>query len=93
MFLYTIRRFNLFFITLMILTLVGFSLLRLDPLSHWAQVDFWSGWQSYLVNLSQLDFGYSKSGNAIFDELAIVFPATLELCFLLFWFRCLLGFH
>ncbi|MDF4311275.1 peptide ABC transporter permease, partial [Vibrio parahaemolyticus] len=42
MFWYTVRRFNLFFITLMILTLVGFSLLRLDPLSHWANVEFWS---------------------------------------------------
>ncbi|NMT19497.1 peptide ABC transporter permease, partial [Vibrio parahaemolyticus] len=53
MFWYTVRRFNLFIITLMILTLVGFSLLRLAPLSHWANVDFWSGWQTYLINLSQ----------------------------------------
>lgn len=31
MFLYTVRRINLFIITLLILTMVGFSLLRLDP--------------------------------------------------------------
>ncbi|EPI4954221.1 TPA: ABC transporter permease [Vibrio parahaemolyticus] len=91
MFWYTVRRFNLFFITLMILTLVGFSLLRLDPLSHWANVEFWPGWQSYLINLSQLDFGLSKNGNAIYDELAVVFPATLELCFFAFLVSLLIG--
>ncbi len=91
MFWYTVRRFNLFIITLMILTLVGFSLLRLDPLSHWANVDFWSGWQTYLINLSQLDFGISKNGNAIYDELAVVFPATLELCFFAFLVSLLIG--
>ncbi len=91
MFLYTVRRFNLFIITLMILTLVGFALLRLDPLSHWSQVDFWSGWKAYLVNLSQLDFGISKRGNAISDELAFVFPATLELCFFAFLVALLIG--
>ncbi|MDF2152447.1 ABC transporter permease subunit [Vibrio sp. CAU 1672] len=88
---YAIRRFNLFFITFMILTLVGFSLLRLDPLSHWANIEFWSGWQSYLTELSQLNFGISKSGNAIYDELVIVFPATLELCFFAFAVSLLIG--
>ncbi len=88
---YTVRRFNLFIITLMILTLVGFSILRLDPFSHWAEVSFWSGWKTYLVNLSQLDFGISKRGNAIFDELSIVFPATLELCFFAFLVSLVIG--
>ncbi|MCG6438176.1 peptide ABC transporter permease, partial [Vibrio parahaemolyticus] len=41
---YTIRRFNLFVITLLILTMVGYSLLRLDPQSPWAIQDFWQGW-------------------------------------------------
>ncbi len=91
MLLYTVRRFNLFIITLMILTIGGFSLLRLDPLSHWAQVDFWSGWKTYLVSLSQLDFGVSKRGNAIYDELTVVFPATLELCFFAFLVALLIG--
>lgn len=91
MLLYTIRRCNLFFITLMILTLVGFSLLRLDPSSPWSQVEFWSGWKSYLINLSHLDFGVSKHGRPIVDELASVFPATLELCFFAFVVALLIG--
>ncbi len=60
MFWYAVRRLNLFVITLMILTLVGFSLLRLDPSSHWANVEFWAGWQSYLVELSQLNLVSAK---------------------------------
>ena len=91
MFWYAVRRLNLFVITLMILTLVGFSLLRLDPTSHWANVEFWSGWQSYLVELSQLNFGISKNGNPIYEELAVVFPATLELCFFAFVVSLLIG--
>ncbi len=91
MFFYTVRRFNLFIITLMIITLVGFSILRLDPFSHWSEVNFWSGWKTYLVSLSQLDFGISKRGNAIYDELSIVFPATLELCFFAFLVSLLIG--
>lgn len=91
MFGYAIRRFNLFFITLLILTLVGFSLLRLDPASHWANVEFWSGWNSYLIELSRLNFGLSKSGTPIYEELAVVFPATLELCFFAFVVSLLVG--
>ena len=88
---YTLRRLNLFVITLMILTLVGFSLLRLDPDSVWSQMDYWSGWQAYIVQLSQLNFGISKNGIPIFDELKVVFPATLELCFLAFLVSLLIG--
>ncbi|MGR5300631.1 ABC transporter permease [Vibrio alfacsensis] len=91
MFGYAIRRFNLFFITLLILTLVGFSLLRLDPTSHWANMAFWSGWNSYLIELSRLNFGLSKSGIPIYEELALVFPATLELCFFAFVISLLVG--
>ncbi|EDP60308.1 ABC transporter permease subunit [Vibrio sp. AND4] len=91
MFWYAVRRLNLFVITLMILTLVGFSLLRLDPSSHWTNVEFWVGWQHYIIELSQLNFGISKSGNPIYDELAIVFPATLELCLFAFVVSLLIG--
>lgn len=40
MFIYTIRRLNLFVITLLILTLIGFSILRLDTQLQWSQQGF-----------------------------------------------------
>ncbi len=91
MFIYTVRRFNLFIITLLILTLVGYSLLRLEPQSHWAIQDFWSGWWMYISELSQFNFGFNKSGAPIADELAKVFPATLELCFIAFALSLIIG--
>ncbi len=91
MFIYTVRRFNLFIITLLILTMVGYSLLRLEPQSHWALQDFWSGWWLYLNELSQFNFGLNKSGVPIADELIKVFPATLELCFIAFVLSLIIG--
>lgn len=91
MFLYTVRRLNLFFITLLLLTIIGFSIIRLDALSPWSHLDFWSGWLSYLGNLLQLDFGMNRHGVAIIDELTVVFPATLELCFVAFVLSMLIG--
>ncbi len=91
MVLYSIRRFNLFIITLLILTMVGFSLLRLEPHSQWSNVGFWQGWSSYLGELLQLNFGVNKNGVAIIDELKIVFPATLELCLIAFVLSLLIG--
>ncbi|GAA5648223.1 MULTISPECIES: ABC transporter permease [Vibrio] len=91
MFVYTIRRFNLFIITLLILTIVGYSLLRLDPESPWALQDFWQGWVSYLRELIQLNFGVNKAGTPVIEELKIVFPATLELCFIAFIVSLLIG--
>ncbi|MBE3666756.1 peptide ABC transporter permease [Vibrio navarrensis] len=91
MFWYTVRRLNLFVITLTILTIAGFSILRLEPDSVWARADFWQGWQLYLSELTQLNFGVSKNGNQIFDELAVVFPATLELCILAFLLALFIG--
>lgn len=91
MFNYTVRRFNLFVITLLILTLVGYSLLRLDPQSPWAITDFWSGWSEYISELLQLNFGVNKSGVPIIEELALVFPATLELCLIAFILSLLVG--
>ncbi|WP_038174480.1 MULTISPECIES: ABC transporter permease [Vibrio] len=88
---YSLRRLNLFIITLLILTMVGFSILRLEPDSHWALQDFWSGWFSYLGELMQLNFGVTKNGVPIVDELKTVFPATLELCLLAFIISLLIG--
>lgn len=84
MFIYTIRRLNLFVITLLVLSLVGYAILRLDPTSPWAIEDFWSGWQEYLTQLSQLNLGANANGDPIFEEVRIVFSATLELCLIAF---------
>lgn len=91
MLLYAVRRLNLFIITLLILTMVGFSILRLEPNSAWAVQDFWSGWLTYLGELMQLNFGVSKTGVAIIDELKTVFPATLELCLIAFTISLFIG--
>ncbi|EFP95441.1 ABC transporter permease [Vibrio caribbeanicus] len=91
MLLYAFRRLNLFIITLLFLTMIGFGLVRLDPESHWALESFWAGWPSYLQELLQFNFGISKTGNPIANELAIVFPATLELCFISFIISLLIG--
>ncbi|NVJ55394.1 MAG: ABC transporter permease subunit [Vibrionaceae bacterium] len=91
MFLYTVRRLNLFIITMLILTMVGFSILRLEPNSPSAIEDFWSGWMTYLSELMQLNFGLDKHGIPVVEELAVVFPATLELCFIAFVLSLLIG--
>lgn len=91
MFWYTVKRVNLFVITLAILTLIGFSLLRLDQTSPWAIQDFWSGWFDYINELSMLNFGLSKHNVPIIDELVVVFPATLELCFFAFILALFIG--
>ncbi|WP_394247288.1 ABC transporter permease [Vibrio profundi] len=88
---YTLRRINLFVITLAILTMVGFSLLRLDQTSPWSMLEFWPGWLSYIRELSTLNFGLSKNGIPVMDELAVVFPATLELCFFAFLISLFIG--
>ncbi|RTZ15615.1 ABC transporter permease subunit [Vibrio aquaticus] len=91
MLLYTVRRLNLFIITLLILTMVGFSILRLEPSSPWAIQDFWNGWMTYLGELMQLNFGVNKAGVPIYDEISVVFPATLELCLIAFVISLLIG--
>ncbi|EGA63960.1 ABC transporter permease subunit [Vibrio brasiliensis] len=91
MLLYSVRRLNLFIITLLILTMVGFSILRLEPNSAWALQDFWSGWLTYLGELMQLNFGVNKIGVPIIDELKTVFPATLELCLIAFTISLFIG--
>ncbi len=91
MFWYAIRRLNLFIITLLILTIIGFSLLKLEPDSAWYDLSFFAGWFEYLSQLSQLNFGYTKAGVPIRQELASVLPATLELCFAAFSISLLVG--
>ncbi|MGF1679884.1 ABC transporter permease [Photobacterium minamisatsumaniensis] len=91
MLIYTIRRLNLFFITLLILTLVGFSLLRLDTDSFWSGLSFWTGWSIYLENLFSGNLGLNLQGEPILNEVLTVFPATLELCFFAFVLSLITG--
>jgi cationic peptide transport system permease protein len=91
MFVYAIRKLILFVITLLILTLVGYNILRFDSTSHWAMDDFWGGWLTYLDNLCHLNFGVTKYGVPVIHELTIVFPATLELCILAFMISLMIG--
>lgn len=91
MFVYTVRKFNLFIITLLILTMVGYSLARFDPRSPWTLFSFWQGWSIYLVQLMELNFGVNKNGVSILSELAVVFPATIELCSIAFIMSLLVG--
>ena len=91
MFIYFLRKLNLFVITLAILTIVGYSILRLDPASPWSFYSFFDGWTLYLTELSQLNFGLNKHGNPIINDLRIVFPATLELCIIASLVSLLIG--
>ena len=78
---YIVKQSYLFVITLLILTMLGYQLLRLDSDSFWGVQHFWEGWFLYIGNLSQLDFGVTSEGIPIIDELSTILPATLELCF------------
>ena len=64
MFIYTIRRLNLFLITLLILTLIGYSILRLDSASLWSTQPFFSGWAVYLITLMSGHLGSEPPGRA-----------------------------
>ncbi len=91
MLIYTIRRLNLFVITMLILSMVGFSILRLDPESIWSQHSYWGGWFDYLQQLFSGNLGTTLSGASASAEVIAVFPATLELCFFAFLLALLLG--
>ncbi|OAN18291.1 peptide ABC transporter permease [Photobacterium jeanii] len=91
MFIYTIRRLNLFVITLAILTMIGFSILRLDQTSLWSNQPFWSGWLIYVENLLAGNLGLNQNGEPVLQEVLAVFPATLELCFFAFGLSLIVG--
>jgi len=91
MFIYTIRRLNLFLITLFILTLIGYSILRIEPSSYWNLHDFWPGWLLYLDNLMVGNLGLNQQEQPILSEILQVFPATLELCFFAFILSLIVG--
>lgn len=80
MFIYSIRRLNLFVITLIILTLVGYNILLIDPESSWHSYSYWQGWIYYFRQLLEGNLGMSSDGVSVVHSLLHVAPATLELC-------------
>ncbi len=91
MLIYALRRLNLFIITLLILTLIGYNIVRLDHSSIFNQQEFWVGWVHYLKQLLQGDLGVAANGTPITESLSRVFPATLELCFFAFLLALIIG--
>lgn len=81
MLIYVMRRLHLFIITLLILSLIGYNIVLIDPISIYHQEPFWFGWFQYLSNIIQGDLGVAANGLPVTQSLAVVFPATLELCF------------
>lgn len=65
--------------------------MRLEHSSIWANQSFFQGWFTYLQQLRYLDFGLTSDGKPIIDELRVVFPATLELCFVAALLSLLVG--
>ncbi|WP_150137870.1 ABC transporter permease [Candidatus Enterovibrio escicola] len=88
---YVLRRLNLFIITLLILTLIGYNIVRLDPLSIYNKFELWEGWIQYLRQLKQYDLGIAANGTPITESLERVIPATLELCFFAFLIALVIG--
>lgn len=91
MFIYAIRRLNLFLITLLTLTLISYSIVLLDPYSFYGHYNFLSGWSHYLTNLFQGNWGVTNAGVPVFITVFQLLPATLELCFSAFLLATLIG--
>ncbi|OOE90726.1 ABC transporter permease [Salinivibrio sharmensis] len=91
MLIYTLRRLNLFLITLVILTLVAYNIMLLAPNSNWHQFDYWIGWIYYIRQLLDGNLGLAANGSPVVETLAHVAPATLELCFAALFISLVVG--
>nr|WP_221344976.1 putrescine export ABC transporter permease SapB [Serratia proteamaculans] len=82
----------LLLITLFFLTLVSFSLSYFTPHAPLNGAALLDAYQFYFVSLLHWDFGVSSiNGQAISQQLAEVFPATMELCILAFTLALFIG--
>ncbi|MFT5880948.1 MAG: cationic peptide transport system permease protein [Moritella sp.] len=89
---YIIRRINLLAITITVLTLIGFYLRSRVSGGLVFDSNLFNEYLQYLVAISHGDLGISSgSGKPVMDEILIVFPATLELCFSAFVLSLLIG--
>lgn len=92
MIIYILRRLLLLLITLMMLTLVGFSLNYYTPHAPLEGAAVLDAYRFYFHSLLQWDFGVSSiNGQLISEQLKEVFPATMELCVLAFGLALVIG--
>lgn len=92
MIIYILRRLLLLIITLLLLSLVSFSLSYFTPEAPLQGASLLDAWWFWFKGMLELDFGVSSTnGQAIRLQLREVFPATLELCMLAFTLALLLG--
>lgn len=85
MIIYLLRRLLLSLITLLVLTMISFSVSYYTPNAPLGEAALLDAYLFYMKGLFQGDFGLSIiNGQVIGEQLRIVFPATLELCFFAF---------
>ncbi|PSJ47329.1 peptide ABC transporter permease [Zobellella endophytica] len=90
MLVYLLRRLNLLFSTLLVLTLIAYGLER--NLLTDNSGDFWSGYLVFVGQLLAGDFGISSAtGMPVLGALGQYFPATLELCLAAFLISLIVG--
>ncbi len=82
MLIYSLRRFILFTITLLMLSGISYqiTLMNSDVLYH--HYDALSGWMHYAKHILTGDWGETNSGSPVLEQILYVLPATLELCFM-----------
>jgi cationic peptide transport system permease protein len=92
MFIYIIRRLNVFAITLFLLSIVAFLLQRQVITDFVNTGSILSDYQRYMMAMLSGNFGISQaSGNPVLTDILAIFPATLELCLMAFIVSILVG--
>ncbi|SUB82531.1 Peptide transport system permease protein sapB [Pragia fontium] len=85
MIIYLLRRLLLSLVTLLILTVVSFSISYYPSNAPLSGAGLFEAYSFYISDLLHGEFGTSViNGQDIGEQLKIVFPATLELCFFAF---------
>lgn len=92
MIIFTLRRLLLLLITLLLLTLVGFSLCYYTPNAPLGGAKLLDAYSFFMRSLMRGDLGISSiNGESISVQLKEVLPATIELCVLAFSLSLLVG--
>ncbi len=92
MIIFTLRRLLLLLITLLLLTLVGFSLCYYTPNAPLGGAMLFDAYGFFMRSLLHGDLGISSiNGESISGQLKEVLPATIELCVLAFSLSLLVG--
>ncbi|MGX8942756.1 putrescine export ABC transporter permease SapB [Symbiopectobacterium sp. Eva_TO] len=92
MIIFTLRRLLLLLITLLLLTLVGFSLCYYTPNAPLGGATLFDAYVFFMRSLMRGDLGISSiNGESISVQLKEVLPATIELCVLAFTLSLLVG--